>query len=225
MPSIPFPTWPATWLAIASGALLLLALGQVVSALRRWRARRPVAALCHIGWLLVLLALGSLVAGTALSLRGWQRLATETPILDLTAHHAGPQRWIVVLQFPDGHRQRVMVDGDAWRVEAIVVKWRLPAIFAGVPPLYRLDRLSGRYADPRVAATAPPTVVPLEAPGSWDIALLSQRYTRWLPFVDTVYGSGVYLPLIDGASYQVSLMATGALVARQTGSGSLSDGS
>jgi hypothetical protein len=32
--------------------------------------------------------------------------------------------------------------------------------------------------------------------------------------VDTVYGSGAYLPLVDGGHYTVSLLRTGALVAR-----------
>jgi hypothetical protein len=32
--------------------------------------------------------------------------------------------------------------------------------------------------------------------------------------MDTVYGSGAFLPLVDGGHYSVSLMRTGALVAR-----------
>lgn len=215
MPTIPLPTFPTTLLAIAGGALLLLALWQFIVAIRRWRVRRPVAATWHALWLLVLLALGLAAAGAGLSLRGWQRLATETPVLDLVAHHAGPQQWTLDLQFPDGRQRRVTVDGDAWRVEAIVVKWRLPAVLTGVPPLYRLDRLSGRYDAPQQAASAPHTVIALEAPNTWDIALLRSRYAQWLPMLDTVYGSGVFLPLVDGARYQVTLMATGALVARR----------
>jgi hypothetical protein len=35
-----------------------------------------------------------------------------------------------------------------------------------------------------------------------------------LPGVDTVYGSGAYLPLVDGGLYTVDLMRTGARVAR-----------
>jgi hypothetical protein len=37
----------------------------------------------------------------------------------------------------------------------VVLKWKLPALLAGVPPLYRLDRLSGRYDDPAQEASAP----------------------------------------------------------------------
>ena len=32
--------------------------------------------------------------------------------------------------------------------------------------------------------------------------------------VDTVFGSGAFLPLVDGGHYSVDLMRTGALVAR-----------
>ena len=37
--------------------------------------------------------------------------------------------------------------GDQWQIDARVVRWKLPALMAGVPPLYRLERLSGRYGD------------------------------------------------------------------------------
>jgi hypothetical protein len=43
---------------------------------------------------------------------------------------------------------------------------------------------------------------------------LSKQYPQWLPEVDTVYGSGAFLPLVDQGHYSISLMRTGALVAR-----------
>jgi len=95
-----------------------------------------------------------------------------------------------------------------------VLKWKLPALLAGVPPLYRLDRLSGRYDDPAQEATAPRTVIGFDDAGSFDLVKLGREYPQWLPEVDTVYGSGAFLPLVDGGHYSVSLMRTGALVAR-----------
>ena len=41
---------------------------------------------------------------------------------------------------------------------------------------------------------------------------LIERLADW--GVDTVFGSGAFLPLVDEGHYSVSLMRTGALVAR-----------
>ena len=48
-----------------------------------------------------------------------------------------------------------------------------------------------------------------------DLWLLARAYPRWLPFVDAVYGSATYLPMADGARFQVTISQTG-LVARPT---------
>lgn len=207
--------WPATLLLVLAALAALWAIGKFFVLRRRLGEHRPVSATWHALGILLLLAIALAAGGAAMALRGWQRLAAETPVLALAAHHVGDQRWQLDLAFPDGTTRRVTLQGDAWRVEAIVLKWQLPAWLAGVPPLYRLDRLSSRYADAAQAAEIPPTVIPLGQAGPWDIATLRARDARWLPMVDTVFGSGVYLPLVDGAHYRVSLMASGALVARQ----------
>jgi len=50
--------------------------------------------------------------------------------------------------------------------------------------------------------------------GAFDLLSLRKQYPQWLPAVDTVYGSGAFLPLVDQGHYSVSLMRSGALVAR-----------
>ncbi|MDA3915122.1 hypothetical protein [Oleiagrimonas sp.] len=205
---------PATVLLIAAAVLLLVSIGHGVSCRRRLRDRRRMAASWRAMLALVFLALAALAAGGGLSLRGYRVLAAESPVARITAHHMGPQQWQLVLQRPDGSQRRIRMYGDDFRLEAIVLKWQLPAVLAGVPPVYRLDRLSGRYNDPQQARTAPHTVVDFNRAGDMDLFSLQMRYPHWLPMVDTIYGSGVYLPLVDGGRYQVHLMATGALVAR-----------
>jgi len=46
-----------------------------------------------------------------------------------------------------------------------------------------------------------------------DIWALVHKYARSLDFVDAAFGSAVFLPMADDASYQVTLSRTG-LVAR-----------
>jgi len=95
-----------------------------------------------------------------------------------------------------------------------VLKWKLPALLSGIPPLYRLDRLSGRYDDASQEMSAPRTVISFDQADGFDLLDLHKQYPDWLPEVDTLYGSGAFLPLVDQGHYAVSLMRTGALVAR-----------
>ncbi len=205
---------PMTVLLVLAALFLLVALTQGFALRRHLRDRRRLAA----GWralvLLLCLALTLLLAGTGAALRGYRLLGQETRVADISARRIAPQRWDITLARPGGGTRQFKLDGDDWRMEAIVVKWKLPALLAGVPPLYRLDRLSGRYDDPQQAMSAPHTVIGLGGGGSFDIVRLSRKHPGWLPEVDTVYGSGAYLPLVDGGRYTVSLMRTGALVAR-----------
>ena len=205
---------PATVILLGAGALALLALITAIGGRQHWRARRHVrgslSALLALLWVM----LAVLSAGLGLSLRGYRRLASEVPVVTVDARILSPQRWALTLTWPDGSTRSVALAGDAFRVEAIVLKWKLPTLLAGVPPLYRLDRLDGRYDDPAQESGAPRTVIDFRQAGGWDLLALRQRYPRWLPAVDTVYGSGAFLPLVDQGHYTVSLMRTGALVAR-----------
>jgi hypothetical protein len=155
-----------------------------------------------------------MLAGAGWGLRGYRLLSEETPVVAIDARILSPQRWAVTLRWPDGSTRQVQLAGDAWRVEAIVLKWKLPALLAGLPPLYRLDRLSGRYDDPAQEARAPRTVIGFDEAGAYDMLDLKRRYPQWLPGVDAVFGSGAFLPLVDEGHYSVSLMRSGALVAR-----------
>jgi len=205
---------PTTMLLILATVLALITLVQLVAVRQRVHAGRRLAAswralLCMICFVLTLL-----LAGTGYVLRGYRLLGEEAPVVELDARILSPQRWAVSLTWPDGSTRQVQLAGDDWRVEAVVLKWKLPALLAGVPPLYRLDRLSGRYDDANEEINSPRTVINLAGAGSSDLLDLKKQYPRWLPEVDTIYGSGAFLPLVDQGHYTVSLMRTGALVAR-----------
>lgn len=205
---------PTTLLLVAAALFLLLALVQLV-VVRRWlRDRRHVAAGGHALVVLLAVALSLLLGGLGATLRGYRFLGGELPVVQIDARILSPQQWLLKLTWPDGSTRQVRLAGDDFRIEAVVLKWKLPAMLAGLPPLYRLDRLEGRYDDVQQEMHAPRTVIGFNQAGSFDLLDLKRRYADWLPEVDTLYGSGAFLPLIDGGHYTVSLMRTGALVAR-----------
>ena len=192
----------------------LIAIGHAAGARRHWRSRRRFAA-CHRSlWSLVfvLLALIGVIGGTALL--GYRRLASESLIASLETRQLAPQRFAVAIDLPDGTRREAEIAGDEWQLDARVIKWDVRAVVLGAPPLYRLDRLSGRYRDAAREAESQKSVVALSGPTSLDLWQLKHSFPRWLPWVDADYGSGAYLPLIDGGRFNVTLAAAGGLVAR-----------
>jgi len=192
----------------------LIAIGHAAGARRHWRSRRRFAA-CHRSlWSLVfvLLALIGVIGGTALL--GYRRLASESLVASLETRQLAPQRYAVAIDLPDGTRREAEIAGDEWQLDARVIKWDVRAVVLGAPPLYRLDRLSGRYRDAAREAEAQKSVVALSGPTSLDLWQLKHSFPRWLPWVDADYGSGAYLPLIDGGRFNVTLAAAGGLVAR-----------
>jgi hypothetical protein len=205
---------PMTVLLVLAAVFLLMTLVQMVKMRGHLDQRRRLAATWRGLLCLIFLALTLLLAGIGYSLRGYSLLSEESPVVDVDAHILSPQRWALTLTWPDGRQRQVQLAGDDWRVEAVVLKWKLPALLAGVPPLYRLDRLSGRYDDAAQEGDASRTVISFSDAGAFDLLTLRKHYPQWLPEVDTVYGSGVFLPLVDGGHYSVRLLRTGALVAR-----------
>jgi hypothetical protein len=205
---------PMTLMFVLAVIGLLFTLVQLVALRQRLHGHQHLSASWRALLFLVGFSLTVLLTGAGFALRGYRLLSEETPVVQIDAHILSPQRWALTLRWPDGSSRDVQLSGDAWRVEAIVLKWKEPALLAGLPPLYRLDRLSGRYDDATQEAQAPRTVIDFGEAGQFDLLNLHKQYPEWLPEVDTLYGSGVYLPLVDQGHYSVSLMRTGALVAR-----------
>jgi hypothetical protein len=201
-------------LYVATALAALVAIAHGVGARRRWRERRHFAAGYRGLWsgIFVLLTLVLGVSGTALL--GWHRLTTEAPVATLNTRELGPQHYAVVLTLPDGHTRRTELAGDQWQLDARVIKFSPKAVVLGAPPLYRLDRLSGRYQDIAQEKTANHGAIDLASNSPVDLWNLKRRFPDWLPWVNADYGSGAYLPLVDGGTFAITLVPTGGLVAR-----------
>ena len=209
---------PLTSLLIALFAVAaccaLVAFAQVAGARRHWRGRRRFAA-CRrllLGLVFVLLALLGGLAGTALL--GYRRLTAEALIARLQTRQLGAQHYAIVLELPDGEQRRFELAGDDWQLDARVIKWDVRAVVLGAPPLYQLDRISGRYRDAAQERAQAKSVVELAPARPFDLWHLKRRFGRWLPWIDADYGSAAYLPLVDDGRFAVTLAAAGGLVAR-----------
>ena len=82
---------------------------------------------------------------------------------------------------------------------------------------YRLDRFSGRYTDTQQELTpnAALTTFARRARAASICGRWRAEYSQYAPLVDTLYGSGAYMPMADGARYEVRITQNG-LIARPT---------
>lgn len=161
---------------------------------------------------LVLMLCFVLVASVALNLRTYLRLTYEQPVATLSFTALGPQSFRATLTDAGGAIHTAELRGDDWELSARVLKWKGLATIIGLDPVYRLDRLEGRYQNAGQERNDYHSVLDLGAgAGGLDLWSLASGHTAWLPWVDAGYGSAAYLPMADGAQYTVSLSPTGLL--------------
>ena len=198
---------------VVAAVFALRALTHGFAVRRCLRERRRGRASWRGLWMLVTLAIALVFGLVATVLVGYHRLGDESLVATVQTRQLAPQRYAVDLSFPDGSRRSAEIDGDQWQLDARVIKWRSPALLLGAQPLYRLDRLSGRYR--KIDESGKPTsAVDLSGDNLIDIAEIKHRFPQWLPWVDADYGSAAYLPLLDNGRFEVTLAAGGGLVAR-----------
>jgi hypothetical protein len=199
----------AVILIIAIFGLLLL----ILACQRLFRARFLAAGGSAFSGSL-LLAVAAVLFVVSLNLRTYAQLTLERPVAEIVFEQRGPQTFNATLtQMPNGEIQMFVLSGDEWQLDARVLKWKGWANLFGLDAQYRLERVSGRYRDITQERTAERTVYPLAENPGVDLWKLTLDKPDRLPFVDAVYGNAAYMPMSDGARYEVTISQTG-LIAR-----------
>jgi hypothetical protein len=202
-------TTSALSIAFALCGLALL----VLSCQRVLRARLMAAGTSALSGAL-LLSIAALLFVVSANLRTYARLTRERPVAQIVFQQSEPQRFNATLtQVPDGQIRMFVLAGDEWQLDARVLKWQGWANVLGLDAQYRLERVSGRYRDIEQERSAPRTVYALTDNPGLDLWALATGYPRWVNFVDAMYGSATYMPMVDGARYEISITQSG-LIAR-----------
>ena len=198
------------WVKVA--IIVFAVLGVVLFILgihRVWRRRVLTGSLEGLVGIL-LLAVAAFMAAISINLYTYDRLTHESTIAEVSFHKIGPQHFGATVLLKN-NTKILDLRGDEWQVDARVLKWRGMAVLIGFDTLYRFDRLSGRYRDITQERTGPHTVYSLSEEQGLDLWMIGRRYAHWIPWIDAVYGSATYMPMVDGASYTVSVSGTGLL--------------
>ena len=198
------------WVKVAIIVFAVLGVILFILGIQRiWRRRVLTGSLEGLVGLL-LLAIAALMAAISINLYTYDRLTHESTIAEISFQVIGPQHFGAVVTLKN-KGEILDLRGDEWQIDARVLKWRGMAILIGFDTLYRLDRLSGRYRDITQERTRLRTVHSLSEEQGLDLWMIGRRYAHWIPWVDAVYGSATYMPMVDGASYTVSVSSTGLL--------------
>lgn len=183
------------------------------AAVRRIRRRRVFGGVLIGATALVLILLSAVAALIAVNLLTYQRLSFEQPAGELQLTRTGDREFNAVLTYPSGEHANFALRGNEWQIDAHVLKWHAFANLVGFDSAYRLDRIGGRYTRLEDERSEPRSVYSLNQPQRIDLWDLVHRYHSWVPWMDALYGSATFLPMADGALYEIKVSQSG-LVAR-----------
>ncbi len=164
--------------------------------------------------LLVILILSFLVLG---NLYTYKRLTAERPIAQLTFTPVSNQVFDATLRLGNFCEEDIYrIYGDEWRIDSQFLKWKSWATLFGLNAMYRIDRLSGRYASIDDENTKNHSAHELKTSSTLDLSKLAERYNNKFPPVDTVYGSSAYEKMQANTLYTVFVSQSGLLIREQS---------
>lgn len=197
-----FATVP--YLIIAFAVLFVLA-GAWILLKQKW----------FLAWLkgmggLLLIALAVYISLFAFNLMSYHALTSEASVATVSFRKVGSQEFAATVSEPDGKSESFSLKGDLWQLDARIVKWKGVFSLFGFKPGYRLDRIEGRYLTLEDERSKPHSVFEIH-PQSIGFDIWKSAREGFSLLVDARYGSATYLPMADGATYDVTLSNTGLL--------------
>lgn len=170
-----------------------------------------------LGWLrgmwgLLLIAAGLTMGLSAFDLFSYKQIVSEQSVATISFEKLGTQRFTAIVAFSEGGQQQYELAGDQWQMDARLIKWPNALAAMGVKPGFRLDRISGRYYSLENERNAERTVYPLsESKFGLDIWSIFHNGGDGLNFIDAIYGTATFVPMADGALFEVLLSNSGLL--------------
>ena len=202
-----------TLLIALSAVFALLAmffLGRTVRCTRRGRILRAGGSGISFAVCAVLATAAILLA---VSYFGYERLTAEQTVSRIEFVQTGRNEYQARLMVEGEPDRLFALRGDEWQMDARLVTWKPPATILGLDPIYRLERLSGRFTDIGREQNEARTVHELSPPQLMDVWYVARRFPALAPGIDAYYGSATYVPMADGARFEVSV-SRNALIAR-----------
>jgi len=198
--------------ALVVAALCFLLFGTLVGvrAVRAARARHWLGGTIRGLTALLLLALAALATTVTVGLQGYRALTFEEVAATVRTEPVAPQRFRATITLPDRRLAMYELAGDAFYVDAHVLKWHPWASLLGLRTVYELDRVAGRYNNIADERAKPHTAYALARSKPVDLFFMARR--RLLgPLVDAEYGSATFVAATQARTFEVRVSTTGLL--------------
>jgi len=200
-------------LTIVALIFAVLAALLVIVAIATFRKRRILGGLGALLVGLLCLSLGALAAAVGIGVQGYRALTHEEVAATVRTEPVGPGHFRATVLLPDGRTGQFNIMGDAFYVDAHILKWKPIVNVLGLHTGYVLDRVGGRYNAVQDEQQRPHTVFPLGPARAVDVFAFVRRHPRVLaPLVDAEYGSGTFVGAERPASFEVRVSTTGLLI-------------
>jgi len=199
-------------LLIAALCLLALGLVTVATVPRAARERRWLGGLIRTLVGALLLCLAALAATISVGIQGYRALTYEEVAARVKTEPVGLQRFRATILLPDQRLAMYDLAGDAFYVDAHILKWHPWANLVGLHTGYELDRVAGRYNSVTDERARPHTVYSLSPDRVVDVFFLARRFKLLGPLVDAEYGSAAFVAGTKPAQYEVRVSTTGLLM-------------
>lgn len=204
MSQLPLTLSSPTLLALILGLVLL-----VVSIFILLRGRGLAVIFRTIPALLLLVIALTLTLGS-LDIMSYRQLLKETSVATLHFEQISAQTYSVMLIDKNNQRHYFQLKGDQWQMDARIIRWHPNLARVGLKPVYRMERLSGRYSDITQELDSKRTVYPIDISRYGLDTWYWFRQMKWLhQWADASYGSAIYVPMVDGAIYEAKMGYSG----------------
>ncbi len=208
---------PLSWMWVLLPLLAgFLALVLVLRGLWHFGSGRFRHGSLHMATGIPLAALGAVIGLLVLNTQTFARLSYERPVVevDVAALDQTATRYRVTVHRLDG----TAIDTDCEMkgdelLSARLQKWKPWANVIGLDVTYALDQIANKYSDGLRGNGQSIMACDLKGAAPEVNDLVPNRFLRWLMAQSYVeqrrFGSAVFMPLVDGAMYRVTMTQSG----------------
>jgi hypothetical protein len=161
------------------------------------------------GFLRGLLGIGMLALAVGFALLAWdfysyRQLPKEEAIGSIRFTKLDTQQYRVDLNLTNEPLRTFVLAGDQWQLDTRIIRMKEPFSRWGMMPLYRIERLNGRYFSIDDELNKPRSLHAVNS-SQTTIDAWQWLYEYHLPVFDAAYGTAIYLPMQDAAEFQLFL--------------------
>ena len=200
-----------TTLVIVAVCFLALSIAVWAAAVGALRRKRWLGGGVRVLLGLLFITLAALAGAITIGIQGYRALTYEEVAATVKTDPLAPQRFRATILLPNKRLAMYELAGDAFYMDAHILKWHPWANFIGLHTAYELDRVAGRYNSVTDERTKPHTVYSVARTRPVDLFFLARRF-KLLPLVDAEYGSAAFVAGTRPAEYEVRVSTTGLLM-------------